>query len=384
MSLPALVTIGPTGASGLTFAQILAAVTAEYQGIFGADAYLGNDSQDGQLLAIFSQGLSDCVAAVISAYNARSPATAQGAGLSSSVKINGLARLVPSYSTALATLVGVANTTITNGQLLDANGNVWNLPASVTIPAAGTITVTATCATAGAIQAAANTLSIQTPVYGWQSVTNAAATPGSPVETDAVLRLRQSNSVALPSQTVFDGIVAQLAAVSGVTRVQGYENDTNAADANGVPAHNLAFVVEGGAQADIVNALGLKVPPGIPTFGATSAQYTSANGTIKTVNYAVPTETAITVALTLKSSTGWSTAIESVIAQAIVDYILALPIGKNVSYTELFIPAYSALSQYPGTYTITSMTVNAGTADVAIAYNAAPTATLAGVTFTVS
>lgn len=384
MSLPALVTISSTGISGLTYAEVLAALTTEYQSIFGSDVYLGNDSQDGQFIAITSQAISDAISATIAAYNAFSPSTAQGAGLSSNVKINGLARLAAAASTALVTISGASGTVITNGQVGDANGYTWNLPATVAIPGSSSIVVTATCTTLGAIAAAASSITkILTPVLGWQGVTNAAsATLGTNVETDAALRVRQAASVALPSQTVFDGVLGAVEAVAGVTRAMGYENNTNATNGNGVPAHNLAFIVEGGAQADIVNAIGSKIAPGVPSYGTTSATYTSPSGSSKSVSYSVATETTISVALTVKQLAGWSSEIETAIQNAIIAYITALPIGGVVSYLGLMEPALAALAQYPGAYRVNAMTVNSGTADIALAWNAAATTAAADVTFT--
>src|SRR6185312_9684965 len=97
----------------------------------------------------------------------------------------------------------------------------------VTIPNAGTINVSATCTTIGAISASANTISsIATPILGWQTVNNAsAATAGNAVETDAQLRLRHEASVSLPSTSIFAGIAAAIAQVTGVTRVTPYENN---------------------------------------------------------------------------------------------------------------------------------------------------------------
>ena len=346
MTSPVAPTISSTGITSPTFSSILAYLTAQYQSIFGADVYLGNDSQDGQLLAIFAQALSDCCSAVVADYNSFSPLTAQGNGLSTVVKINGLRRLVATPSVDVLTVVGVAGTVINNGLAIDTNGNVWELPSTVTIPSGGSINVTATFATPGAISASASTITgIKTPVFGWQTVTNpTAATPGNPVETDAALRFRQSRSVSLPSVTVFDGIVAALANLPGVTRAGGVENNTNGTSSGGVPARSSAFVVEGGVQASILQEIGLKLPPGAMTYGGTSGTYTSPAGSTRTIYYTAPTESTISVALTIKQLTGWSTAIEPVIATNIVNYLNLLPIGSNVSYTQLFVPAYAASS----------------------------------------
>ncbi|PZZ19315.1 hypothetical protein DIV23_33010, partial [Escherichia coli] len=79
---------------------------------------------------------------------------------------------------------------------------------------------TATCSVSGAVAALAGTITeINTPTRGWVSVTNpAAATVGSPAETDAELRIRQSQSVALPSITPFEALDGAVSNVTGVTR----------------------------------------------------------------------------------------------------------------------------------------------------------------------
>ncbi len=73
---------------------------------------------------------------MIAAYNSFSPGFAQGAGLSSIVKINGIARKVPSNSQCVVTIVGQAGAQITNGIIGDNLnlGTQWALPALVTIP----------------------------------------------------------------------------------------------------------------------------------------------------------------------------------------------------------------------------------------------------------
>lgn len=384
-------TIGPNGISAPDFATILSRLQTKYQAIFGADVYLGNDSQDGQLLAIFARALADSNAFGIAVYNAFSPLTGQGNGLSSTVKINGLTRALPSASTCVVTIVGQANTVITNGQVTDVNGVDWALPASVTIPNAGTINVTATCTQEGAIAAAIGTLTkIKTPIYGWQSVTNAAvAVQGAPVESDAALRVRQSQSVAQPSQTIFEGIVASIASVAGVTRSRGYENPTNATDSNGIAARSSAIFVEGGADLTIAQTIASKISPGAPLVGALVYTITDSSGNLRDVRFDRPTNAVITVALTVKALPGWTTSTETLIAQAVADFINAQKIGDTLRFFDVSTPAKLIGSPYAGTFALTAMTLKKGAgsaaaADVTLAYNEAPVC-VAGtnVTFTV-
>ena len=169
-------TISAAGISAPAYADVLAFLQAQYQLIYGADVYLGPDSQDGQFLAIIAAAINDANAVAILIYNSFAPSTASGAALSNQVAINGLQRLVPTNSTADLLITGQAGATIANGSVTDANGNTWNLPASVVIPVGGSITVTATCAVQGAIAAPAATITqIATPTLGWQTVTNVGA-----------------------------------------------------------------------------------------------------------------------------------------------------------------------------------------------------------------
>lgn len=403
MTQPAI-TIDATGIQIPAYSDWYNWLVSVYQTIFGSDVYLGNDSQDGQLVGILAQAYADLGNAVGAAYNAFSPATAQGNGLSSQVKINGLRRLVASNSTATLTLTGQAGTVITNGIVSDTSGNQWALPASVTIGTSGTVSVTATSTTAGAINAQAGSISqIQTPTQGWQSATNpAAAVPGNPVETDAQLRVRQSKSTAAPSQTTVDAIAAAIGNVPGVTQYQVYENATSATDANGVPAGAIAPIVLGGSVTDVAAAIQLRKPPGGITYGTTSVQVLDPVGLPVTIKFYQLALTPIYVALTIQPLTGYvastGTLIQNAIAAAISDngigatvYPLRLLGAANlsgsaaVSTSGLTQAQLDALSE---TYEITAFAVGTapnptGTAAIPIAFNAAAEGSASNVALTV-
>lgn len=370
--------ISATGISAPAFSDVLAYVIAKYQGIYGSDVYLGADSQDYQFLSAgIAAPINDLNAAIIAAYNAYSPATAQNANLSSVVKINGLARNVPTNSTVDQIIVGVVGTVITNGVTQDANGNKWNLPASVTIPASGTITVTATCQTAGAVQAGIGTVNqIATPTLGWQSVTNAtAAAAGAPVETDSQLKARQAVSTALPSRTVLEGTVGAIWAVPGVTRVTPYENDTSTTDANGILGNKIYIVVEGGDSTAIAQAIAAKKTPGTGTYGTTTITVTDAYGIPHPISFYRPTYDAITCAITLKALTGYTSSVGTAIQNAVAAYVNSVAIGGAPGGTVEWDSALSAAKSVSGgnTFRITSLTLSgpggAGTPDVPLAFN---------------
>jgi uncharacterized phage protein gp47/JayE len=336
-------TISPTGISAPSYADILASLTASFQSIYGSDIYVAPDSQDGQWLATLAQIINDGNQADIATYNAYSPAYAQGTGLSSVVKINGLRRESSSNSTAVVTIIGQAGTPINNGLIGDNQnlGTQWSLPASVIIPTSGQIQVTATCTTAGNVAAAAGTLTtILTPTRGWQSVTNgSAATPGNPVEQDATLRQRQAASTSLPAQTPLQAIIANVANTAGIGRYAIYENPTGTTDSNGVPGHSIAVVAEGGNVQTIAQAIEAKKSPGTGTYGTTSETVTDPAGVPITINFFELTEIGIFVQLTVVPLTGYVTTTKTLIANAISTYLGEFAIGQDSMLGKLLGPA---------------------------------------------
>jgi uncharacterized phage protein gp47/JayE len=368
--------VDATGIHAPTFSVIQQYLIGQFQAIHGADIVVSNDSQDGQMIGVFAAALNDTNAACVAVYNSFSPSTAQGVGLSSMVKINGLARHVPSNSTAALYLVGEAGTVITNGIVQDPASNNWRLPASVTIPPSGDITVTATCQTLGAVSAAPGDIAhIYTVTLGWQTATNpAAATPGAPVESDPLLRIRQAVSTALPALSVLSGMIGAVAGLPGVTAVKGYENDTNtdysppnppppANLAEGpLPPHSISLVVQGGDAIQICQTILLKKTPGCYTYGSTRETVDDVYGLPHDIGFFIPSVVTIGVHITLKALAGYSTIIGAAISQSVSDYINALGSGESVIYSKLWMPANLCTESgapigATGTYDIIAMAI---------------------------
>lgn len=376
MALSDLVFIDSTGFHMEDFPSFLAYFTQGYLNIYGQDVDLDSDTMDGQFIALLAQAAFDSANIGASVFNSFSPVTAQGVGLSRNVKINGLSRQIPSNSSADLTIVGSAATVITNGIAIDTLQQKWDLPASVTIPDSGTITVTATSETVGAINAEANTITgIFTPTLGWQTVNNvAAATPGAPVETDAQLRVRQQQSTADPSLTVFDGTIGGVENLSGVQKVKGYENDTGAPDANSIPAHSICVVVKGGDDMAIANEIALHKTPGTGTFGSTTELVFDAHGMPLNISFQRPVTATIAVRITLSTTVGWTTDYEATIASAVAALINSNKIGDTVILTKLYPAAYLPGNPAALTYDITLIEIkkNAGsfvTTNIALTFD---------------
>lgn len=341
MALSDLITVDASGFHYPDYAAILSQLKTEYQAIYGADVYLEADSQDGQWLAVMALALFDTIQVAAATYNSFSPLTAQRDALSRNVKINGIARLVATFSQCDVTVTGAAGTVITNGAADDTIGQRWLLPASVVIPGIGSIIVTATAQNVGAVGAAPGTItSIATPTLGWQGITNvSAATVGAPVESDAALRRRQALSTALPSRSILDGMVGAVASLIGVSRAKAYENDSNATDGDGLPAHSIALIVEGGDAQAIGEAMARTKTPGTTTYGTTPITTLDAYGITNIINFFRPTNATIAVEVTITALPGYASSYADAIKAAVSATVLALGIGEDLYVTRLYGPA---------------------------------------------
>lgn len=328
MTTPIDIVIDSTGITAPDYDAVLAYLQQQYLGIFGSDIDLDNSTPDAQLLAVFSQIIYDYGQSTVAVFNAFSPAFAQGAGLSSVVKINGLQRESSTFSTVTLTLTGNP-TTITNGIVGDDQGlnTSWALPAIVTIPIGGSINVGAICTSPGAIAAAPSTLNvILTPTLGWQTANNSAsATLGQPVETDATLRQRQSVSTSLPAQSPLDAIAAAIANVPGVTNSIVYENDTGSADGDGRPAHSITAVVAGSSA--IATTIAAKKAPGVTTYGTTSVVVYDSQGVPNTINFYILSVVLVSVTVNIHPLGNFATTTKTKIEQAVAGFISSLGIG---------------------------------------------------------
>lgn len=91
---------------------------------------------------------------------------------------------------------------------------------------------------------------IITPVPGVERITNPyESVSGSDTETDNELRLRAKNSLTYRATSIFDGMLAQILQLSGVSKIAGYENNTkNSVSYKGImlEPNSIAVVVKGG------------------------------------------------------------------------------------------------------------------------------------------
>lgn len=379
------------GISAPSYEEILTYFQGEARKIFGEDINLDSDTQDGQLIAIFAAAVNDVNAQAIATYNSFSPLTAKGIALDNAVAVNGVTRQEATASQVDLRIIGQAGTTIINGVATDNFENRWLLPAQVVIPVSGEITVTAVAEELGAIEAAANSITkIGTPTLGWQSVTNPlAATVGVAVETDNELRDRQVQSTALPSVALWEGIIASLLDLDGVTRVSGVNNDTDTVDSNGIPAHTIAMIVEGGQVDEIGETIFLKKCEGTGTFGSVSTTYVDEYGFPHNILFSRPTIVPIYVTLTINPAANYLSSVATELQERIVTYINSLEIGESVNIGRVLASAISSCPGVDDRFDIVSIVMGTSAegqsgASVPIKWNEAALCSLENVTITVN
>lgn len=359
-----------------TYGDIRDDLIDQFKSIYGQDIYLENDSQDYQMISAFALKTYDTMQLLQIVYNNRSPKTAVGTGLDSIVKLNGIRRKEASHSTCEVILTGTPGTPIAAGVVEDEAGNQWTLPENIVF-SDSTMQVTATCETLGAIEAGAGTITkIVNPQKGWTAVTNNdVAISGQPVETDEQLRYRQMLSVAIPSQNMLDGTIAGVASVVGVTRYKVYDNDTNETDANGIPGHSIAAIVEGGTDAEIAEQIYLRKGPGCGTFGTLAITYINSDGLQTIVRFSRPAYVPINVNVKLKTGKSYTTSVADTLKSNIEKYINSLDIGYNVTVTGMLTAVSAAITNAAlPSFSLSGIAISkdgetAGITDVAIAYN---------------
>ena len=382
------VTITNAGISTQTYQQILTTLQNLMMSIFGQDIVLDDSTMDGQLIGVFAEALLQANNAMVEVFNGFSPTNANGSYLDSLVAINGLTRKPATYTTAIVEITGEAETVIENGVVGDTNGNQYNLPASVTIPVSGSISVTATAQQSGAIYAPANSITtIVTPVAGWTGVNNPDPTDvGQPAESDASLRQRQAQSQELPNVTIAQGLQAAIASLPNVTYVKVFENSTNSTDTNNIPAHCISVVVGGGDTQSIAQMIANKKSLGCGTYGQTSV--TLASGEV--IEYQPQVFIWFTIVINITPTPNYNNSVTQAIKQNIVNYINNAQIGETIWLSKVQAYANVSIAEGGQTYQVTSVTmgwdenenatVTQGTKDAELLYYQTPQTALAMVT----
>lgn len=281
-------------------------------------ANIEQNSPDGQWINVLAQQKKDALDLAATIYNNLDTDRVVGIPQQILYKLNGLTINAYTYSYVYinvltsedVTLQGldenIENADGVGYTVKDANGNRWILAETQEL-AAGSHTLSFRAAELGAVTALPNTLNImETVLKGVTSVNNPAANylTGNQGETSAQFRQRRNRAMSVPSQGFLESIESQALNTSDITQCKAYDNKTNSTDANGIPAHGVWVIVEGGTSEEIGRIIYNNVPPGIPMKGTQSAVITKQNGNNETVYYDLPTPVTLYIRATVQAFDG--------------------------------------------------------------------------------
>ena len=340
----------PDGIQVQTFQEIYDELAAGYRAIYGEDINLDADSPDGQRVAIEAQLVLDAQSFGALEYNQRDPDFALGQSLNSIIKLSGISRRPATRSQVDVVVTTDRPLTLPPDYAVEDDlGQAWTTLNAIDIPPGGT-TVTLFAENFGAVEAdPATVVNPVTVVIGVLSVTNTlSAVVGIDEETDQELRVRRNRSLETPQSSSTGRMFTALANLPNVTDVAVYENDTDVTDADGIPAHSLWVVVEGGSVAAIVETMTKNKTGGKGMVGSVTGTFsepvTRPNGTTFTIVHSMtfdrPVDVPVLVRLDATRKDAANPVDEALISQAIA--ARTFNIGENLLAGDLYRLAFNA------------------------------------------
>lgn len=309
--------IGVNGIVTQSLEEIREDLISKLRNIYGQNINIEQNSPDGQFINILAQAKKDILDLCVQYYNNLDTDRVVGIPQQILYKLNGLIIKAFTYSyvyvnvttTGPVNLQGldedIENADGVGYTVVDTNGNRWILAESQSL-AAGTHLLNFRAAELGSITALPNTINImETILAGVSGVNNPANNyiTGATGESDSEFRTRRNQSVTMPSQGFNDSIEAQLLALNNVTQAKAYQNRGRTTQ-NGIPAHTVWVVVEGGSSDDIGRVIYNNLPPGIPMKGGTSVEVLRPNGSYETVYYDTPIAVPIYIRMDIQVMSG--------------------------------------------------------------------------------
>lgn len=304
----------------------------------------------------------------------------------------------PAQPTALEIACGgLVGTPIPLGaRIADQSQNTYICTQAGTIPASGSITLAFACTVTGPTPVpAANQVSINQAIPGWDTVSVVSGVAGNVVESRADFEFRRRQSVAQNASGSVPAVRGRVLNVSGVldAYVTDNPNSTPLTIGGVTLAPNSLYVgAYGGAAQDIGNAIWTKKAPGCNYNGNTTVTVYDTDGYQQpypqySVNYQTLTPTPILYAVQVVNNPNLPSNYVQLIRNAIINSFTGADGGSRArSGTTLFAGRY-----YPGVMAVDpsvellSIQLGIGTANansVAIGINQTPTITAANISVT--
>ena len=336
-------------------------VQTEMQTALGADISLEDGTPQGRLIDMETEARVQV--AINNAYvsNMWNFNQASGLALDAWGANFGLEREGAASSRVTATVTGIAGTVISQGSKASTgDGYLFYAENNITIGAGGSATGDFLSVEKGAIPCAANSLTtIIDGTLGWESITNTSpAILGNSRQSDASFKQEFYNSGLFLGFSLWQDYQNALNSVENVISSYVIDNGDDSAvtvDGVSIAAHSLYACVDGGSNADVAAALLSRKSAGCDWTGNTTVSVVEPiSEKSYTVKFQRPTVVNIESAITIDTSNVSATDPQSIVKNAVYDYINKLKVNGDVFPFQIAAIVYEAL---PG-IKITSLTIN--------------------------
>ena len=297
--------LNENGLQVATSEEIQTTLENGYKTIYGNDIAIGSNTQDGQLIGLYTQLATDFRELLMEVFNSFNPTLCRGKIQDIRYALNNVTRKGGTFTIVPITLVITKTVTLqgldanyndvnaTSYAVADDNGNQYFLIDSATLTA-GTYTLPFRAQNIGLVQPVLNTITNQvTIVKGVTSVNNASAptTIGENEETDDEFAIRRERGLENRSQNAIDSILGQLLELDGLTQAAVYNHDyanyPSTTDADGIPLGYIWVIAEGGSNADIATVIYANMA-GSGTKGSVSVNVPTASGQLLGIKFDRP------------------------------------------------------------------------------------------------
>ena len=203
--------------------------------------------------------------------------TATGIFLDAICEKNRIYRKQPQFTTLNLIIKGVKDTSFLTGDITvsdSVSGLYYNLNEDCVISENGEVIAQFICQDYGEFYPiSASKFEILTPINGLDSVVadfdNLNLVIGRLTETDEELRRRRMFSVQQTSTTTLASIKSVIYSLDGVKHVTYFENDTESVNDDGLPMKSFEFIVDGGDEVEITDAIFTNKTVGTRAYGTT-------------------------------------------------------------------------------------------------------------------
>lgn len=258
-------------------------------------------------------------------------------------------------SQVVVEISGVPRTSVPEGFQVSDGEHKFTIQNAVTIGVDGKVSTLFIADELDDFQAAPKAISeIVNVVLGVERVSNPnQATAPIAKETDSELFARCVDFGSIATNASFRSILANVAAVSGVTKLNGVENYTSAEkEMQGLtlPSHSFTLVVKGGEKDDIANAIFQSRATGAGMNGDISVSVQLGNE-LYTYKFSRPTLVNLAVSVKIANKNLTDANYAEFTKNAVISYLNGLDIGALITQPNL---ANSVKNQIKG-YEITDI-----------------------------